>query len=142
MLRKIILCFISSFLFSVLLGLLLRCIHYIMSYPDWIWNSKLGSFIFAYNHFTLFILVVGVPAGGVFGIYLADKLILKSMAYSTKKILIGFGMAFLATAFLMFIRIYFETSSSPAAYFIKGDIYIVIMLVASALLTTLGYIIR
>lgn len=142
MLRKIILCFFTSFLFSVLLGLLLQFINYTISYLDWIWESKLCSFIFAYNHFTLFILVVCVPAGGTLGIYLIDKLVLKSFAYSTKKILICFGTAFLASAFLMLIRIYFETSTSKVAYFIKGDMYIVIILIVSALITTLGYIIK
>ncbi len=137
---KFILHFISSCLCAFLVGLLLWSVRELIATFDTIWQLQLASFVFNYEHYMYIIIFLGVPLGSVLGLLFVDKLILKLPEWNVKGILRDFLCSFLGMVLLGLTRYWAEgCEDGPIVFFIRGDRFILVILIVAGFLATLGH---
>ena len=93
-----------------------------------------------YDHYMFIIIFLGVPVGSVLGVLLVDKLVLKSPEWNVRAMLLAFLFAFLGMGLLGLARYWAEgCEDGPIAFFIRGDRFILVILIVAGFLATLGH---
>ena len=120
---------VSGSICAFLLGVFLWIFREGLASMEFIWETTLGSWILNYDHFMLFIVLLGLPIGAAGGIVLLGKLL---MGYEPNLIAIAIGILFGTSSLLLIFwipaRLGLELERLVPGYEIIGNNILIVLL--------------
>ena len=137
--RKFLLQFVLSLVFAIVCGFSMWLIREFLAVIE---VTKMSPFIFGYTHFMLVIIHLGLPLGGVLGVWIANKCLSRASMFSFRGAALGFALSLLGMLLLIILRLVAEGPAGEDNAFLhllRSDLILVLVLVSAGLLATIGY---
>jgi len=109
-----------------------------MVYPG---TTNLHLYLSNYELYLIFIVILlGLPIGSVSGLLITNKLILKlPLRCDYKKELFSLVSCFIGMILMLFLRFLVETFRCQIFIFLRGDIYLLFIIIMAGFSSVIGY---